>query len=385
MILKLPILLLLLVATRTGADRLGEPEFRQWLEGKRVGLITNQTGVNEQLEQTASILSHIPGVELVALFAPEHGLEGVLQAGAEVASEGKIYSLYAPLRAPSPEVLARLDVLVYDIQDVGSRFYTFTSTLEKSLQAAARAEVSFVVLDRPNPLAGRVITGPVMTGEMASFVGIEGLPIRYGLTVGELALWLVGEQGIAVDLKIVPMESWNRDLWFDQTRLPWVQPSPNMPTLETAILYPGFCLIEGTNLSEGRGTTRPFEWIGAPWLDTARVVAELNSLGLKGVRFRSQSFKPSFSKFQHEQVRGVEIHLRDRSSFEPIVTALAFISTVRKIHPQEFELTKYFDRLVGNRWVREDLQKGLPVASIIAKWQQELEAFRQNRRKYLMY
>ena len=364
---------------------LASPSSEQWLEGKRVGLITNQTGVNEHLEPTASVLNDIPGLKLVALFAPEHGLDGAIQAGVEVAGGGRIYSLYGPGRAPSPEALEKLDVLVYDIQDVGSRFYTFTSTLRESLLAAARAEVPFIVLDRPNPLSGNVLAGPVMTSELASFVGIDGLPIRYGLTVGELARWLVGEKGIEVNLKIVPMGGWNRDLWFDQTRLPWIQPSPNMPTLETVTVYPGFCLIEGTNLSEGRGTTRPFEWIGAPWLDSARVVQELNALGLKGVRFRSQSFKPSFSKFQAQQLSGVEIHLRDHSGFEPIKTALAFISIVRRAHPQEFQFTDYFDRLVGNRWVREDLQKGLPVGDIVAKWQEELEAFRQKRQQYLLY
>ena len=303
MVIKLPILLLLLAGTRTGADRVSEPEFRQWLEGKRVGLITNQTGVNEHLEPTASVLNDIPGLKLVALFAPEHGLDGAIQAGVEVAGGGRIYSLYGPGRAPSPEALEKLDVLVYDIQDVGSRFYTFTSTLRESLLAAARAEVPLIVLDRPNPLSGNVLAGPIMTSELASFVGIDGLPIRYGLTVGELARWLVGEKGIEVNLKIVPMGGWNRDLWFDQTRLPWIQPSPNMPTLETVTVYPGFCLIEGTNLSEGRGTTRPFEWIGAPGWTRHGWFRSSMLWDSRGSVFAARASNPPFRSFRHSNSR----------------------------------------------------------------------------------
>lgn len=371
---------------RVGADRILADPYRNWISGKKVGLITNQTGVDSRLQSTAQKLIEDPEVQLVALFAPEHGLLGSAQAGQKIENSPRAYSLYGSTRAPTPEMLKDVEVLLYDIQDVGARFYTYISTLAESLKAAAREEIPFVVLDRPTPIGGHRVEGPVLEAGFESFVGIYRLPIRYGMTAAEIAGFLNQEADIGADLKVVSVEHWSREHWFDDTGLVWVPPSPNMPTVTTATVYPGMCLIEGTNLSEGRGTTRPFEWIGAPWLSSARLTEKLNRLELPGVLFRPQAFTPTFSKYEGQLCYGLQVHVTDRSRFDPILTLLHLLAAVRELHPDRFSFVDAsFDRLMGNSWVRGMLLDGKSPKEIQAKWEPELAAFRERRQAYLLY
>lgn len=369
----------------TGADRLSENPYRQWLEGKNVGLITNHTGVNCQLKPTATLIEALPGTKLIALFSPEHGIDGSSQSGKPVSSQGITHSLFGTTQAPTPEMLSRIEVLVFDIQDVGARFYTYISTLLKSMQAAAKEGIPFIVLDRPNPITGKHVEGPVLEEKFKSFVGSFKIPIRYGLTSGELATLANFELKLQCQLKVVPMKGWKRNFWYDDTNLNWIATSPNMPTLETATLYPGFCLIEGTNLSEGRGTTRPFELVGAPWINNKRLVNVLNKLNLPGVIFRMQNFSPWFSKYKGETCRGIQIHLIDRSTFRPIEVLLNFLSEVIKLHSDQFIFQPSFDLLIGNNWVQKKLKKGLSASKIQSEWQKDLQDFKNLRRKFFLY
>ncbi len=372
-------------AVATGADRLLEKPYLSWLQGRRIGIITNQTGLTRDFESVVQLLERQPGLRVTALFAPEHGLFGQAQAGEKLDSHQRVYSLYGEHRAPTPEMLQDVDLLLYDIQDVGARFYTFISTLFESMKAAAQAQIPFVVLDRPNPVGGERVEGPVLEAGMESFVGIFPLPIRYGMTVGELARLFNQEAGLGADLRIVPSRGWKRAQWFDDTGLPWIAPSPNMPTLETATVYPGFCLIEGTNLSEGRGTTRPFQLVGAPWLDAARLAGRLQRLSLPGVRFRPQAFTPTFSKYRGELCQGIQVHVTDRKHFQPVETAIHFLAEVRQLHPGQFEILESFDRLAGNTWMGQQLTDGAPAAALISRWQPALRQFETLRAKYLLY
>lgn len=371
---------------RLGSDRISEEPYRSWFQNKRVGLITNQTGVDSSLVLTMDKLRTAPDVKLTALFGPEHGLLGQAQAGEKVSSGPQAFSLYGENRAPTDEMLQDVDLLVYDIQDVGVRFYTFTSTMFESMKAAARKGIPFVVLDRPNPIGGIMVEGPVLEAGHESFVGIYRLPIRYGMTIGELARFLAGETGLQLDLRIIPMEGWDRAEWYEATGLAWVFPSPNMPTIDTAVVYPGFCLVEGTNLSEGRGTTKPFELFGAPWLNAPQLATRMNNLQLPGVRFRVQSFTPTFSKHAGESCSGLQLHVTDRNSFSPVRTILHLLREVRLMHPEEFSfIERSFDRLAGNSWIREMLAEGREVEEIEARWQPELQEFLKRRAEYLLY
>jgi uncharacterized protein YbbC (DUF1343 family) len=372
--------------TRVGADRILEEKYLKWVEGKRVGLITNPTGVTSRLELTADLLARSPSTQLVALFGPEHGLHGAAQAGEQISSGPSYFSLYGETRAPTPEMLQNVEVLIYDIQDVGVRFYTYISTLFEAMKVAAEQGLPFIVLDRPNPIGGQKMSGPVLEPGYESFVGPFRIPIRYGMTIGELAAFMNREAAINCDLRVVPMKGWKRSEWFDQTELEWVIPSPNMPTLSTAIVYPGTCLVEGTNLSEGRGTTRPFEFIGAPWLDGAQLAERLNRLGLNGVYFRPQAFTPTFSKYQGELCNGVQVHVIDREKFEPLLATLHLIAAVRRLYPDNFAITAaIFDRLAGTARLREQLLTGVPPETILESWQHGLKSFDALRRKYLLY
>ncbi|RPJ49662.1 MAG: DUF1343 domain-containing protein [Acidobacteria bacterium] len=370
---------------RVGADRLFEKKYFQWIKGKRVGLVTNPTGVNARLELTAERLAAQPDTTLTALFAPEHGLSGAAQAGEKVQSTTAIYSLYGENRGPTAEMLANVDVLLYDIQDVGVRFYTYLSTLYETMRSAAAKGIPLVVLDRPNPIDARRVQGVMLESGRESFVGIYRIPMRYGMTVGELARLMNAEANLGCDLRVVPVKGWKRKHWFDKTSLEWILPSPNMPTLATATVYPGTCLIEGTNLSEGRGTTRPFELIGAPWLDSKRLAESLNRLNLKGVYFRPQAFTPTFSKYKDQLCQGIQVHVLDRDDFQPIEAALRIIEQTIKLQPGSLEFTNGFDRLAGTSQVREALLRGDPVASIVKSWEPELKEFVKIRKKYLIY
>ena len=275
---------------------------------------------------------------------------------------------------------------VYDIQDVGVRFYTYISTLFESMKAAARNKIPVVVLDRPNPLGGLRVEGPVIEKEFFSFVGIYSIPIRYGMTVGELARFFNREAGISADLHVVPMQGWSRESGFPERQLQWIAPSPNMPSIRTAQLYPGFCLIEGTNLSEGRGTTLPFALVGAPWLDAERLAQVLNNRNIPGTYFRPQQFTPWFSKYREQNCSGLQVHVIDPDTFRPIRSALRLISEALKLHPDEFEFReRQFDRLIGNSWVRERLLKGQSVESIRKEWIPGTEEFQRRREAYFLY
>ncbi|HZX70500.1 MAG TPA: DUF1343 domain-containing protein [Rhodanobacter sp.] len=362
------------------------------IEGKNVGLITNPTGVNRQLVSDIDLIAHAPGVHLVALFGPEHGIRGAHQAGANVGryndtqTGAPVYSLYGKDRQPTPQMLKGVDVLVFDIQPVGARFYTYLYTMADAMKAAAKAHIPFVVLDRPNPLGGIKMQGPVLEPEYASFVGQYPIALRYGMTVGELATLFNAEFHIGADLTVVKMRGWNRSMYYDDTPLQFVMPSPNMPTPTTALVYPGFGLIEGTNVSEGRGTTRPFELIGAPWIDAAKLAVALNEKHLPGARFRPVHFTPTFSKYEGTLCNGVQVHVLDRQSFNPVVAGLTAIETIRKLYPKEFEFKKAdFDRLIGNDWVRQDIERDVSVSEMRARWQNGLSKFELVRRKYLLY
>ncbi len=371
---------------QSGADRILENPYLSWIQGKRVGLITNPTGVTSQLNSTWELLAQHPDVDLKALFGPEHGIFGQVQAGGHVSDSGIVYSLYGETRTPTAEMLEGVEVLIYDIQDVGVRFYTYISTMYLSMQAAAKHGIPFIVLDRPNPIDGSRVEGPVLKPEQQSFLGLVGLPIRYGMTPGELAGMLNEETNLGSDLKVVPLSGWHRQRWYDQTALEWILPSPNMPTLTTATLYPGLGLIEGTNLSEGRGTSLPFELVGAPWLRGRELVQRLNRLQLAGVHFRFQTFTPTTSKYQGEACQGVQIHILDRSTFQPLEVALHLLNEVHTLHPEQFQWkTAFLDRLVGNSWVREALSDGRPVEEIVHRWQEELKEFKEVRERYLLY
>lgn len=368
---------------------------RALLAGKRVGLITNPTGVTRGLESAVDLMAQATDFKLAALFGPEHGVRGDAQAGAAVADHLDArtglaaYSLYGATRKPTPAMLAGLDVLVFDIQDIGARYYTYPWTLGLVMQAAREAGIGVIVADRPNPIGGGKVEGPVLDPALASFVGAYPIPVRHGLTMGELALMMNKDFAIGCDLTVVTCATWRRGKDFSQTGLPWVPPSPNMPTLDTAFLYPGTCLIEGTNLSEGRGTAKPFELIGAPFIDAPALAERLNQRKLAGVHFRPAYFTPTFSKHQGQLCAGVQIHLLDRASMAPVDVGLTLLLEVASLHGQDFSFLPgnppFFDRLAGLSWLREAIVAGESLESIQARWQPELEAFKRKRLDWLLY
>ena len=390
-------------AAQTTADKHSAADFQTGIEvllhdrldlvhGKNVGLITNPTGVNRELVSDVDLLAHTPGVHLVALFGPEHGIRGAQQAGASVGSGRDpitglpVYSLYGKTRQPTPAMLKGVDVLVFDIQAVGARFYTYLYTMADAMKAAAAARIPIIVLDRPNPIGGTKVQGPVLDPKYASFVGEYPIPLRYGMTIGELAEFFNNQFHIGADLTVVKMRGWTRSMYYDGTPLQFVMPSPNMPTETTALVYPGMGLAEGTNVSEGRGTTRPFEIVGAPWIDAERLSRVLNEKHLAGVRFRPVHFTPTFSKYEGKPCNGVEVHVMDRDAFNPVVVGLNVIATVHDLYPRQFAFNASgFDRLVGNDWVRQDIEKGIPVSEMQRRWKADLSQFEKVRLKYLLY
>ncbi|KAB2495512.1 exo-beta-N-acetylmuramidase NamZ family protein [Priestia endophytica] len=368
-------------------------EHKNLLKGKRVGLITNPTGVDSELRSSVDLFAEDPDIELTALYGPEHGVRGDAQAGDKVdyyideKTGLPVYSLYGDTRKPTPEMLKNVDILVFDIQDVGARFYTYIYTMAYAMEAAKEQGIPFVVLDRPNPLGGEVVEGPVLEEKYSSFVGKYPIPLRHGMTVGELAQLFNKEFGIGADLTVVKMKKWKRSFDYDETNLPFVMPSPNMPTLETAFVYPGTGLIEGTNVSEGRGTTKPFELLGAPFINGTELSEKLNNLHLDGVKFRAASFTPSFSKHSGQLSHGVQVYVTDREKYQSVETGLHIVKTIHDLYGEEFSFNKSgnFDLLIGNSWVREELEKGTDVEDIIAKWQKDTKAFKKIRKQYLLY
>lgn len=380
---------------QTGLETLAASDFKA-VRNMRVGLITNQTGVDSRFEDNASLIVRSGKAELAALFAPEHGLFGTQQAGGNVADGQErrfqipAHSLYGKLRAPSDAQLENIDALVYDIQPVGARYYTYLSTLKGCLEKAAEAGVRFALLDRPNPLGGEAAEGfPPFDDRFRSFVSCAPMPIRHALTIGEFARWIVHEYALDVDLKVVPMRGWKRAMYYADAGLPWVAPSPNMPTPATALAYPASCLIEGTNASEGRGTTQPFELFGAPWADAYRLCADLNGLGLPGVFFRPASFKPSFSKHAEELCEGAQMHIVEPRAFRAVETGMELLAALRR-QSEAFafigpENRKMIDLLLGNDAPRQALEAGADGREAAAGWDERALAWQEETAPFRLY
>lgn len=366
---------------------------KELLKGKKVGLITNPTGIDSKINSIVDLLYEDPDIELTALFGPEHGVRGDAQAGSYVESyiDEKtglpVYSLYGKTNKPTPEMLKNVEVLLFDIQDVGTRHYTYIYTMAYAMEAAKENNIPIVVLDRPNPQGGLSVDGPVLEPDSSSFIGLYPIPTKHGMTVGELATFFNKEFKIGADLKVVKMKGWKRSMNYDETGLPFVLPSPNMPTVSTTFIYPATGLIEGTNLSEGRGTTKPFEIIGAPYINSTNLAAKLNSLSLPGVKFRAASFTPTSSKHVGKLSHGVEIYVTDRDKLEAVSTGLHIIKTIHDMYPNDFQFlsNNFFDKLIGNDWIRAMIIEGASVTDIMNKYQKQQDEFKKVRKEYLMY
>ncbi|MFJ8069714.1 exo-beta-N-acetylmuramidase NamZ domain-containing protein [Peribacillus sp. NPDC096447] len=368
-------------------------EEKNVLSGKKVGLITNPTGIDSKLTSIVDLLHDDPDINLTALFGPEHGVRGDAQAGASVEyyidekTGLPVYSLYGKTKKPTPEMLKDVEVLVFDIQDVGTRYYTYIYTMAYAMEAAKENDIPFIVLDRPNPQGGESVDGPVLEPEFSSFVGLYPIPLKHGMTVGELATLFNKEFKIGADLKVIKMQGWKRDMDYDDTGLPFVLPSPNMPAVSTTFVYPATGLIEGTNVSEGRGTTKPFELIGAPYINSDELAGKLNDLRLPGVKFRAASFTPTFSKHAGKLSHGVEIYITDREEFKAVPTGLHIIKTIQDLYPGDFEFlaAKNFNLLIGNGWVMSRIEEGSSVNEIMKEYQVKQDAFKKVRKNYLLY
>lgn len=363
------------------------------LRGRRVGLITNHTGIDRERRTDIDLIAEHPDLTLVALMAPEHGIRGTLAPGEKVDDEVDsatgvpIYSLYkAEDRGPTPEMLRDVDVIVYDLQEVGGRTWTYVSTMALAMQAAARKGIPFVVLDRPNPIGGEIVEGAPLDPAFASFVGMYPIPARHGMTVGELATLFNGRHGIGADLRVMHAEGWQRDQWQDEAGLPWVNPSPNLRSLAALNNYPGTVYFEGTNLSEGRGTDRPFEQTGAPWLDAARLVQTANGWQLPGVRFEAVTLtiEPDAAKFPGQTLPGVRFEIVDRQTYRPVRTALRVIDEIRRQHPDDFAWSGSLDRLAGTDRVRLAIEEGT-LPALLDEWDREAGAFVRERGPFLLY
>lgn len=363
------------------------------LTGKHIGLVTNAAAVDAQYRSTIDRLTSAPGVRLVALFGPEHGARGDAQAGAEVADARDVatglpvYSLYGQAREPTPAMLSGIDLIIVDLPDVGARTFTYAATVAGVLRAAKRENIAVMVLDRPNPIGGVLVEGPMLDPAFTSFVGPFPMPMRHGMTMGELARLFNAELGINADLTVMAMRGWRRDGAGEVA--PWVSPSPNMPTPDTALVYPGMVLVEGTNLSEGRGTTHPFEVVGAPYIDPAALAAAMNALALPGVRFRPIWFTPSASKYAGQQIGGVQVHVTDRAAYCPVRTAVVLLQAVARLYPADFRIEggshSFFDRLAGNSWLWWDILSQQDWPTIEARDKAALEQFMRQRARALLY
>jgi uncharacterized protein YbbC (DUF1343 family) len=372
------------------------------LQDSRVGLIVNPASINSRFEHAPDLFHQHPRINLTALFGPQHGIRGDTQDNMiewqtfrDKRTGLPAYSLYGEARKPSTEMLADVDVLVFDVQDVGTRVYTFIYTMALAMEAARDGGKRFIVLDRPNPINGIQVEGNILEPEFESFVGMFPISMRHGMTVGELALMFNREFGIGCELEVVKMEGWRREMWHEATKLPWVMPSPNIPTVDTSVVYPGSVMIEGTNVSEGRGTTRPFEIIGASFLDPYDLIDELEKDTLPGVVFRPIHFQPTFHKFAGQLCGGVQLQVIDRSSFKPVITGVAIISAIRRLYPDSFEWKRPpyeyvhdklpFDVINGSSRLREQIEAGRPVAEIEESWRDGLREFGERRETYLLY
>lgn len=389
------------MTVKTGLD-LFEQRWPQDLKQAKVGLVVHPASVNHKLQHAAQLFFQSKQCRLTSLFGPQHGIRGETQDNMiewqgfiDPLTQLPVYSLYSETRKPSAEMLADLDTLVIDLQDIGSRYYTFIWTMELCMQACAEQKKTVVILDRPNPINGEDMEGPVLDVNFHSFVGQRALPIRHAMTLGEIALYLAKNFYPNLDLRIITMEHWQRSMSFAETGLPWVMPSPNMPILDTAYVYPGMCLLEGTCLSEGRGTTRPFEIFGADFINPDQLVTELNSYHLPGIHFRPLFFQPSFQKYAHRLCGGAQLHIYDRKSFRSFKTGVAILKVIRKLYPQEklwnnppYEYEKIklpIDILAGSDKLRLAIDAEHDLSTMENEWNEQCQQFANLREQNLLY
>jgi uncharacterized protein YbbC (DUF1343 family) len=372
---------------QTGIDVLEAEKFTP-LHGKRVGLITNHTGLDARERSTIDVLLHAPGVQLVALFSPEHGLAGRkdenVSSTKDPATGLPVFSLYGETRRPTEEMLKGIDALVFDVQDAGVRFYTYTATMGYCMEEAAKHNIAFFVLDRPNPVGGEIVEGPMLDADKTAFVAYFPLPVRYGLTIGELAQFFNAENHIGADLHVIAMKNWHRNYFFESTGIKWIPPSPNLRTIKGSIVYPGIEILQNGGISVGRGTPTPFEQFGAPWLNGEEVATALNERHLPGLRFVSQPFIPVGDLYSGQRCGGVGIRITDRFSVRAMRTGLEIAAILQKLYPKQFDTEKIIT-LVGNADTIQQLQSGVPPEKIVASWATSLTAFDQLRRKYFLY
>jgi uncharacterized protein YbbC (DUF1343 family) len=372
------------------------------LDGLRIGVVCNPASIDRKLRHIADRLAVHAGARVTAIFGPQHGFrsdvqENMIETGhaRDVLRRVPVYSLYSETREPTAEMLRDVDVLVVDLQDVGTRIYTYIYTMANCLVAARKHGIKVIVCDRPNPIGGDAIEGPMLLRGFESFVGLYPLPMRHGMTIGELARLFNDGFGIGADLDVIPMDGWTRGMYFDETGIPFVLPSPNIPTLDSAIVYPGTVLFEGTNVSEGRGTTKPFELLGAPWVDAERFADGMNALGLPGVRFRHAVIEPTFHKHAHTSCGGCQIHVLDRETFRPVEAGVALVAAFRAADldrfqwrdpPYEYEHTRLpIDILAGSAELREQIEASVPARDIARSWTDSVGAFMKTRERFLIY
>jgi len=372
---------------QTGLDVLEAQKFAA-LRNKHVGLITNHTGLDSQGRSIADLLSHAPGVHLVALFSPEHGLAGrndeKVASNKDAATGLPIFSLYGETMRPTDEMLQGIDALVFDVQDAGVRFYTYTTTMGYCMEEAAKHNIPFYVLDRPNPMGGNIVEGPMLDADKTSFTAYFPLPVRYGLTIGELAQFFNAENHIHCDLHVIAMKNWHRNYFFESTGARWIPPSPNLRTLKGAVLYPGIEILQSAGVSVGRGTETPFEEFGAPWINGEEVAAALNERHLAGLRFANQPFIPVIGLYSGQRCGGVGVRIMDRQAVRAMRMGMEIATILKKLYPEKFDPEKLLV-LVGNADTTRELQAGTPPEKIEESWNVDLTAFEQLRKKYFLY
>ncbi len=386
----------------TGLDRVAAGEI-EWFKGRRIGIITNHTGVTQDGRHIADVFHSIAEAELVALFGPEHGIRGQAEAGAKVADTldqktgVPVYSLYGKTRKPTPQMLSGVTMLVFDIQDIGARFYTYISTMSLAMVAAAEQGIPFVVLDRPNPIGGHVVEGPVLDLRFRSFVGMHPIALRHGMTVGEVARMINEEgwlkNGLRADLKIVEVRGWRRDMVFSDYGKNWIAPSPNIPNFNAALLYPGMGLLEATNVSEGRGTRRPFETVGAPWMDAAAILNHLRDAPFPGLQVDTLTFTPmdlpgmaTNPKYKGESCYGLRLRVTHPKTFRSVLWGFRLLTLLQANHPERFRMNQArLNRMAGQEWIYKAILQGESAEHLQQRWQQDLQAFLQIRQNYLIY
>ena len=374
----------------TGLDVLERENFQR-LKGLRVGLVSNHSALNRRGEHILDLMLKSGNVKITAIFAPEHGFRGIAERKIENSREERtglpIFSLYGKTLRPTSEMLKDIDILVFDIQDIGARFYTYISTMAMCMEEAKKHNIKFMVLDRPNPITGLKVRGPIQDRELLRrFTSYFPLPVMHGMTIGELARMFNEEYGIQCELEVVKMEGWHRIMYFDDTGLPWVNPSPNIRNVTEEILYPGVALTEGANVSVGRGTPTPFEWLGAPWINAQEFTQELRSRNLPGIRFDPVEFTPNSktNRYPNQRCYGVHFTLTDRSAFMPVATGIHIVDALYKLYPDKYNIDRTYG-LIGSKAVIKMIKNRVPVDKIIQSWQEELQSFIKVRSKYLLY